>query len=35
MRTKIKIVLAQKINILAFVERRNLINGLEISNNKI
>jgi hypothetical protein len=34
MSTKIKIVLAQKINILAFVKRRNLVNGLEISNNK-
>jgi len=27
-------VLAQKINILAFVKRRNLVNGLEISNDK-
>jgi hypothetical protein len=34
MSTKIKIVLAQKINILAFMERRNLDSGLEISNNK-
>jgi hypothetical protein len=34
MSTKIKIVLAQKINILAFMERRNLVSGLEISNNK-
>jgi hypothetical protein len=34
MSTKIKIVLAQKINMLAFVKRRNLVNGLEISNNK-
>jgi hypothetical protein len=34
MSTKIKIVLAQKINILAFVKRRNLVSGLEISNNK-
>jgi hypothetical protein len=34
MSTKIKIMLAQKINIFAFVNRRNLVNGLEISNNK-
>jgi hypothetical protein len=34
MSTKIKLVLAQKINILAFMERRNLDSGLEISNNK-
>jgi len=34
MSTKIKIVLTQNINILTFVKRRNLVSGLEISNNK-
>jgi hypothetical protein len=34
MNTRIKIMLVQKINMLAFMKRRNLVSGLEISNNK-